>query len=89
MSEYLIGCWNCKEQITLQARQENDGDCPNCGAELDLECYLESALEIHKGLLGERVILLQEIEDLKAELEEERQENASLRSGDDYERGAE
>ncbi len=26
---------------------------------------------------------------LKAKLEEERQENASLRSGDDYERGAE
>ena len=29
------------------------------------------------------------IKQLEAELEEERQENASLRSGDDYERGAE
>ena len=68
MSDKTIVCWNCKEQITLQARQENDGDCPICGAEIDLECYLESALDIHKGLLGKRVILLQEIEDLKAEL---------------------
>jgi len=30
-----------------------------------------------------------EIKQLEAQLEEERQENASLRSGDDYERGAE
>ena len=29
------------------------------------------------------------IKQLESELEEERQENASLRSGDDYERGAE
>ena len=29
------------------------------------------------------------IKQLEAELEEERQENASLRSGDDHERGAE
>jgi len=37
-------------------------------------------------LLGE---VKGEIERLEFELEEERQENASLRSGDDYERGAE
>ena len=68
MSEFEIKCWNCKKPVTLEARQENDGYCPNCQSELDLECYLESALEIHNGLLGERVILLQEIEQLKAEL---------------------
>ena len=37
----------------------------------------------------ERDALQARIKQLEAELEEERQENASLRSGDDYERGAE
>jgi cell division protein FtsB len=38
---------------------------------------------------AERDALQARIKQLEAELEEERQENASLRSGDDYERGAE
>jgi hypothetical protein len=40
-------------------------------------------------LLTERDALQATVKELKAKLEEERQENASLRSGDDYERGAE
>ena len=40
-------------------------------------------------LEAERDALQARIKQLEAELEEERQENASLRSGDDYERGAE
>jgi cell division protein FtsB len=51
--------------------------------------YLEMGwLEINK-LEAERDALQARIKQLEAELEEERQENASLRSGDDYERGAE
>jgi len=39
MSEYDIQCWSCKDPVTLEARRENDGDCPNCSSELDLEDY--------------------------------------------------
>ena len=39
MSEYDIGCWNCKEPVTLEDRRQNDGDCPYCGCELNMEVY--------------------------------------------------
>ena len=34
-------CLNCKGNVSLDERRENDGDCPICGAEMDLELYLE------------------------------------------------
>jgi cell division protein FtsB len=58
--------------------------------------YSKYELATRETLIGEiekkeaeRDALQARIKQLEAELEEERQENASLRSGDDYERGAE
>ena len=47
------------------------------------------AAEVIENLEAKRDALQAKIKHLQAQLEEERQENASLRSGDDYERGAE
>ena len=30
-------CWCCEELVSLVERSDCDGDCPHCGAELDLE----------------------------------------------------
>lgn len=30
-------CWSCKESVSMRQRANADGDCPHCGAELDLE----------------------------------------------------
>lgn len=30
-------CWNCSKPVTMGERAAADGDCPHCGAELDLE----------------------------------------------------
>ena len=57
------------------------------------ELSLESQVEYYRNKLSdvevERDALQAKIKQLEAQLEEERQENASLRSGDDYDRGAE
>jgi predicted ribosome quality control (RQC) complex YloA/Tae2 family protein len=50
---------------------------------------LASAFKDEEKLEVERDALQARIKQLEEELEEERQENASLRSGDDYLRGAE
>ena len=47
------------------------------------------AAEVIENLEAKRDALQAKIKQLEAQLEEERQENASLRSGDDYDRGAE
>ena len=55
--------------------------------------YLESKVNCLKNKLStveaERDALQAKLKQLESALEEERQENASLRSGDDYLRGAE
>lgn len=40
-----ITCWSCKKPVAFEARTNNDGDCPHCQVELDLETYLERYLE--------------------------------------------
>jgi hypothetical protein len=40
-----LTCWSCKALVTLKQRENNDGDCPHCQAELDLETYVEGWLE--------------------------------------------
>lgn len=32
-------CWSCKEEVSMDERSGADGDCPKCGAELDLELW--------------------------------------------------
>ena len=33
----LIQCWHCQKIVTLEARANNDGHCPICETEIDLE----------------------------------------------------
>ncbi len=67
----------------LSEMLQQDHDCGDYGQ--GLEGYPEMA----RALEAENKALRDKLEKLEFELEEERQENASLRSGDDYERGAE
>lgn len=32
-------CWSCKSKVSMDERGEADGDCPKCGAELDLDLW--------------------------------------------------
>ncbi|HHH9220639.1 TPA: hypothetical protein ACP303_005118 [Pseudomonas aeruginosa] len=43
MSEVTITCWQCEESMTLAQRGDEDGQCPHCGVEVDLEDYLIAA----------------------------------------------
>ncbi|MEF2104291.1 hypothetical protein [Pseudomonas aeruginosa] len=43
MSEVTITCWQCEESMTLDQRSDEDGQCPHCGVEVDLEDYLIAA----------------------------------------------
>lgn len=36
-------CWSCGRLVTAERRATADGDCPNCGAELDLEDWPAAA----------------------------------------------
>lgn len=40
MSEEFIECWHCNMPVTLAERGDNDGFCPHCMCELDLDDYL-------------------------------------------------
>lgn len=33
----MIKCWACNFRMTLEQRSANDGDCPYCQAEIELE----------------------------------------------------
>ncbi|WP_226951000.1 hypothetical protein [Rouxiella sp. S1S-2] len=33
----VISCWSCKESLTLGQRAENDGFCPHCNNEIELD----------------------------------------------------
>jgi hypothetical protein len=39
-----IDCWSCGTFMTLGERGDNDGECPRCDAEIDLDPYLAKAL---------------------------------------------
>lgn len=41
--QYAITCWSCKTQLSLDSRADEDGYCPHCHAEIDLEDYLKDA----------------------------------------------
>jgi rubrerythrin len=32
-----LACWSCKKDMTLMQRSENDGFCPYCNAEIELD----------------------------------------------------
>lgn len=32
-----IRCWQCETLMHDSKKQDNDGDCPECGVEIDLE----------------------------------------------------
>ena len=36
-AEQAHPCWSCSKAVTTGERADADGDCPHCGAELDLE----------------------------------------------------
>lgn len=38
-----IQCWSCKTHMSLDTRSAEDGYCPHCHAEIDLEDYLKDA----------------------------------------------
>lgn len=41
----MLICWSCKKNFTLKDRRSNDGNCPHCQVELDLETYIERFIE--------------------------------------------
>jgi DNA-directed RNA polymerase subunit RPC12/RpoP len=41
----MLICWSCKKNFTLKDRRNNDGHCPHCKVELDLETYIEKFIE--------------------------------------------
>ena len=69
MSEYDIGCWNCKEPVTLEDRRENDGDCPYCESELDLETYFLSVAAERDALKDELNNQVKVLSDIRSCLE--------------------
>ncbi len=38
-TETKFPCWSCREPVSMSERSEADGDCPECGAELDLDLW--------------------------------------------------
>lgn len=66
MSDVTITCWQCEESMTLAQRGDEDGQCPHCGVEVDLEDYLiaakaeAQALRDEVAALRARVVLVPE-----------------------------
>ncbi|HHM6104662.1 TPA: hypothetical protein ACRL9Z_001764 [Pseudomonas aeruginosa] len=54
MSDVTITCWQCEESMTLAQRGDEDGQCPHCGVEVDLEDYLIAAKAEAQALREER-----------------------------------
>ncbi len=57
-----IVCWNCKENVTLEARDDEEGFCPHCMCELDLSDYLINANAALSAVTAERDRLLVDLE---------------------------
>lgn len=60
-----IACWNCAQNVTLEARDDEDGFCPHCMCELDLSDYLINAKAALSAVTAERDRLREENERLK------------------------
>lgn len=58
-----IVCWNCKQNVTLEARDDEDGFCPHCMCELDLSDYLINANAALSSVTAERDRLEQALGD--------------------------
>ena len=68
----------------------NEGSTPpSKGDDVETHTMNKCRIAWDNGAYVSEAELQAKIKQLEAQLEEERQENASLRSGDDYERGAE
>ncbi|HCG0940083.1 TPA: hypothetical protein NJF81_001054 [Pseudomonas aeruginosa] len=70
MSEVTITCWQCEESMTLAQRGDEDGQCPHCGVEVDLEDYLiaakaeAQALREEVAALRARVVVLPSVDNV-------------------------
>ncbi len=94
MSEVTITCWQCEESMTLAQRGDEDGQCPHCGVEVDLEDYLIAAKAEAQALRGEVAqqkfltkvendalkIMTDKANELKSEVEQLEEELESLRA---------
>ena len=47
----FISCWNCGHIMTLGQRSAEDGQCPKCTAEIDMEDELVRVLGVVKNML--------------------------------------
>ena len=47
----IIECWNCQLKMTLAERSAEDGQCPKCTAEIDLEDELVRLQNTVKAML--------------------------------------
>ena len=69
---------------------KDEGSTPPAkGDDVETHTMKKCRIAWYNGAYVNEIELQGKIKHLQARLEEERQENASLRSGDDYERGAE
>lgn len=94
MSEVTITCWQCEESMTLAQRGDEDGQCPHCGVEVDLEDYLIAAKAEAQALREEVAqqkfltkvendalkMMTDKANELKSEVEQLEEELESLRA---------
>lgn len=69
MSEVFIECWHCHTQVTLAERSDEDGFCPHCASELDLDDYLEQSVAAIDAIRADNKRLEGEVERLREALE--------------------
>lgn len=62
-----IRCWYCHESMTLFERQQADGICPCCGAEVALDDYLTAAIQENLKLEGEAQALRDQVKALQSD----------------------
>lgn len=70
MSEkHEVSCWQCHEMTSLETRNEFDGCCWACGAEIDLEEYLIQAMDKRDEHYAALSTVTAERDQLRAEVE--------------------
>ncbi|MFP5338431.1 MAG: hypothetical protein ACLGIW_08065 [Gammaproteobacteria bacterium] len=62
-----IVCRNCKQNVTLEARDDEDGFCPHCMCELDLSDYLINANAALSAVTAERAALREQVKALQSD----------------------